>query len=151
MEAGKNQTSKSEVTVSSFICMPIGTVIKAHVIHTNPPKTKRFIIVGYYEGNAIIVFFNSEINAIHNYSSELRALHIPFESNNKSYLRKNCYCDCARLYIENAQQLHDAVKTNPDIVLGQLEKEDLDKVINMLKSSPTIKGTHKKRYGFYNY
>lgn len=131
--------------------LPLGTVIRTHVIDTDPPKTKIFIIVGYYGNDAITVYFNSEINHFINYSQELKNLHIPFEYDGRTYLTKNCYCDCSFLSLKNKYELHQAVNIDPSIHRGQLSLEDLDQVMTMLKASPKIKGTFKNRYGFYTY
>jgi hypothetical protein len=149
MEIGDNHLPVSNSLV--YTNLPLGTVIRTHVVDTNPPKTKIFIIVGYYGNDAITVYFNSEINHYSNYSQELQNLHIPFGFSGKSYLTKDCYCDCSFLSIKDKDLLHQATQVNPSICKGQLSTEDLDKVMIMLKGSPTIKGTLKKRYGFYTY
>jgi len=131
--------------------LPLGTVIRTHVIDTDPPKTKFFIIVGYHDNNVITIYFNSEINHFINYSQELRDLHIPFECAGRSYLTKDCYCDCSFLSLKDKHDLHQAVKNDSTINKGQLSTVDLDKVMMVLKDSPKIKGTYKNRYGFYAY
>jgi hypothetical protein len=131
--------------------MPIGTVIRTHVVDTDPPKTKIFVIVGYYEENVVTIYFNSEINHFINYSQELKNLHIHFYRENRTYLTKDCYCDCSFISIKNKDDLHEAIKSDSTICRGNLSSEDLDKVMITLKNSPKIKGTYKNRYGFYEY
>lgn len=149
MEIGENHLPSSNSLV--YTNLPLGTVIRTHVIDTDPPKTKIFIIVGYYENNAVTVYFNSEINHYINYSQELQNLHIPFGFSGRPYLTKNCYCDCSFLSLKDKDELHQAVQTDPSICKGQLSSLDLDKVMTMLKGSPKLKGTIKNRYGFYGY
>lgn len=134
----------------SFAQLPIGTVIRTHVVDTNPPKVKRFVIVGYYQGDAITIYFNSDINEFHNYSLELKNLHIPFDNEGRSYISHYCYCDCSILIKRNNVDLHAAVAANPSIVIGCLSDSDLTNVKATLAGSPNLKGGFKKKYGFYN-
>jgi len=149
MEDESNSTSVNKSLV--YITLPLGTVIRTHVLDTDPPKTKYFIIVGYHDNHAITIYFNSEINHFVNYSQELQCLHIPFECAGRPYLTKNCYCDCSFISLKDKNELHQAFSNDSRIYKGQLCPEDLNKVMMMLKSSPKIKGTLKNRYGFYDY
>ena len=144
-------STSSARSSTAYVQMPLGTVIRTHVIDTEPPKTKIFIIVGYYEDKAITIYFNSEVNHFINYSQELQSLHIHFPSNGRAYLTKDCYCDCSYLSLKNKDELHAIVKANPAIHTGNLSREDLDTVMITLRNSPKIKGTYKNRYGFYMY
>lgn len=147
-ERTENMTTNA---ITVYIRLPIGSVIRTHVDNTNPPKIKIFVIVGYYEEDAITIFFNTEINNIINYSEELRSLHIPFSSSGRSFLTRDCFCDCSHLSLRNKDELHIAVNNQPEINIGNLSVEDLDIVMTTLKNSTKIKGAYKKRYGFYDY
>lgn len=152
MEAeGNIDTSPLANTGIAYVRLPLGTVIRTHVLDTDPPKIKIFVIVGYYEDQVITVYFNSDVNQFVNFSQELQSLHIPFKFTNQSYLTKDCYCDCSILILKNKDNIHTLVKENPEIHTGNLSSDELDSVITTLKNSPKIKGTLKKRYGFYEY
>ena len=131
--------------------LPLGTVIRTHVLDTDPPKIKIFVIVGYYEDAVITVYFNSYVNTTVNFSQELQALHIPFLRDGRPYLTKDCHCDCSTLISRNKDQIHTLVKEDPDIQVGTLSKDDLDAVMMTLRHSQKLKGTIKNRYGFYEY
>ncbi len=68
--------------------LQIGSVLKLHVKETNPPKEKRFIVVGKtIDGISLAtVYINSEINPFINFSPELQQLHCFFEANGREYL-----------------------------------------------------------------
>lgn len=55
----------------------IGAVLRMMVIDTNPPKIKRFIIVGESDDSLTLasVYINTELNIKVNYNMDLRCQH----------------------------------------------------------------------------
>ena len=70
-----------------------GSVLKLHVKDTNPPKEKRFIVIGKTVDGICLatVFINSEINLNVNFSEELRNLHCFLPSDGRDYLEHDSY------------------------------------------------------------
>lgn len=129
----------------------IGMVLKLHVIDTIPPKVKRFIIVGITDDEVSFatIYINSEINEYVNWSEELKALHICFESKGRNYLDHTSYIDCSKLVIKDCLEIENIVKNRPKSVIGQLSFDDFSIVKTMIISANTIKGKHKNKFGFY--
>lgn len=132
--------------------LSVGTVVKLHVKDTNPPKEKRFVIVGFTQDNKVIatLYYNSEINQNVNWSKELIDQHLHFERDSRDYLDKDCYLDCSNLIIKDYDQIKIAVTKKPEAILGELNESDWTTIKNTIIESPTIKGKYKKRYGFYD-
>jgi len=131
--------------------LQVGSVLKLHVKETNPPKEKRFIIVGKTLDSLCLatVYINSEINPFVNFSPELQDLHCFFDATGRDYLDHDSYVDCSAIYIRNHDELHEALKTRPDALIGLLTESDLQTIRSKIVSSPKIKGKDKKRFGFY--
>lgn len=72
-----------------------GCVIKCFVNDTNPPKEKRFIVMGVsYDKIALgTVYINTHINPNVFPTEELKQLHIPLESDNRDYLDHDSFVD----------------------------------------------------------
>lgn len=148
---GSEIASQPAAANHAFVQLPVGTVIRAHVVDTNPPKVKRFVIVGYYQSEAITVYFNSTVNEFYNYSTELQDLHLPFDPDaSRPYIAHKCFCDCSQLKKKNSAELHAAIQNNPGLNIGRLSDDDWAMVKAKLAGSPNIKGTFKNRYGFYD-
>lgn len=107
----------------------IGTVIKLHVKDTNPPKEKRFVVVGRTEDNLLIatVYFNSKINKKINWAKELIDQNIFFEKEGRPYIYRDSYLDCSKLTPRDYKEIAEAVKKKPESILGIVSKEDLEK------------------------
>lgn len=124
----------------------IGTVIRAFVNTTNPPKIKRFVVVGFKNDKISLasVLINSEVNIKYNFHQELVCQHLLFESENRPYLSKDSYVDCSEIHTLSVSELNDKLDKDPSIAIGVVEKEDLDLIMKTLVNSDFIKGKHKK-------
>lgn len=131
----------------------LGMVIRAFVNFTNPPKEKRFIVVGFHQDklNMASVLINSEINFKVNYSPELANQHLLFVSEGRTYLTKDSYIDCSEIHTIDLEEINQKINDKPEIIIGSVEKSDLDEIMKMLANSPVIKGKIKKRCGIYDY
>lgn len=137
----KRQFSERQITV--------GSVIKCMTDQTDPPKEKRFIIVGISNDNIAVgsVFINSELNISINWSQRFKDLQIPLESHSREYLEWDSYVDCARLYEWTYQELQTILESDPGTVIGELDSNDQALIIGSLKSATTISPKKKRKFG----
>src|SRR6056297_1676249 len=91
----------------------IGKVLRLKVKDTNPPKIKRFVIVGFSEDKFSLasVYINSEINTNINWSLEQQELQLELTSDNREYLDKTSYIDCSQLIIRDYDEINSIVKS----------------------------------------
>ena len=130
----------------------IGSVLRLHVKDTYPPKTKRFIIIGFTEDKVTLatVYINSEINTNVNWSIEQQDLQLPLSSENREYLEHDSFVDCSKFFLKGVQEITDIVKSRPEVIIGELNQDDLKIVIEKIKNATTIKGKVKKKYGLFD-
>ena len=108
----------------------VGTVIRAYVGFTTPPKVKRFIVVGLHDNGtqASIVLINSEVHGT---------------LFNSDYLKDN--------HVVDITDIKEKIISDPTIVIGSVDKDDLADVIRTIKGSILIKPRIKSTYGINNY
>ncbi|ACU05352.1 hypothetical protein Phep_3157 [Pedobacter heparinus DSM 2366] len=75
--------------------LKIGSVIRVMVNDTNPPKEKRFILVGQSYDKLIFatIFINSEINPNIFPTQELRDLNLELLADSRSYLSHDSFAE----------------------------------------------------------
>ena len=129
----------------------VGTVLKLKVFDTNPPKEKRFIVIGTTLDGLVLatIYINTTINPVINFSSELQALHIPLEKQGRKFLDHDSYVDCSKIVPRERSEIETAIQNRPDVVIGTLSTVDLQLIRKTIISAPTIKGKHKKKFGFF--
>jgi hypothetical protein len=139
-------------TSDRFPGLEVGMVLKLLVPDTIPPKEKRFIVVGNNDDTTCYatVYINTTINKKINWARELIELHVLFEAEGRVYLDWDSYVDCSKLIIRDRKFLYNAIKKRPEAIIGKLSDEDLLKIKEIIKNAPTIKGKHKKKFGFYS-
>lgn len=126
-----------------------GSVIKAFVKDTNPPKEKRFIVVAFDKSRVLLasVYINSKINPKIFNSSELQALHIPLKSQGREYLDHDSYVDCSSIYEKETQSIIEIIKSRPAAVIGELSTADFALIKSTLRNAKTISTALKKKFG----
>lgn len=131
--------------------LEVGMVLRLFVTDTNPPKEKRFIIVGKSADGICLatVYINSEINERVNWSQELKDQHLRLEKEGREYLTKSSYVNCSEFTVRTISLIEAAVRARPEAVIGDVSPEDWELIKQKIIDSPTIKGKHKKAYGFY--
>ena len=131
----------------------VGMVLKLFVKDTNPPKEKRFIILGFTEDGVSLasVYINSDINPNINWAIELKEQHVFFNKTGRPYLRHGSYIDCSKLIFRTTAEIQTAITQRSDAVLGELNSADLRTLINKVRDSSTIKGKYKRKYGFFDF
>ncbi|HEY8930453.1 MAG TPA: hypothetical protein VIM55_14730 [Mucilaginibacter sp.] len=131
--------------------LAIGTVIKAFVSDTTPPKEKRLIIMGtsYDKVCVATVYINSELNAKIFPTKELRDLNYFIESVDREYIDHDSYIDCSNLHILKREVLQNIIVSNTNRVLGTISEDDYKILRDLIKSAKTIKPSLKKTYGLF--
>ena len=131
----------------------VGTVLRAFVNFTTPPKEKRFIVVGFHEDEIHLasVLINSDINFNINFGTEMIACQYEIKKGDREYLEHDSFVDCSELHNIDLSEINSKIDKDPDMVIGHVEKEDLDGIMKTIQSSKTIKGKIKKKCGVYDY
>ncbi len=128
-----------------------GCVIKCFVNDTNPPKEKRFIVMGVsYDKIALgTVYINTHINPNVFPTEELKQLHIPLESDNRDYLDHDSFVDCSKLYEKKLSEIKLIIEADVDSYLGELSPEDYKIIRDKIKISKNISVHVKKKFGLF--
>lgn len=144
----------SDSIKAAFACrsLKIGIVLKLKVYDTNPPKEKRFIIVGIDTDGVELaaVYINSKVNLLCNHSQELIELQHYLPAKGREYLNHDSFVDCAKLYLKDKAQLNQSILDSPTVVIGQVSEADISLIRAKIASAKTIKGKVKKRFGLYD-
>lgn len=129
-----------------------GSVLRLFVKDTNPPKTKRFVVVGISidEVSVASVYINSNLNKKAAWSLELESSHLFFEKAGRSYLDHDSWIDCSDLAIRDVAEMQSIILNRPDAIIGNLSAIDLRLVIKTLNKAYTIKGKTKKKFGLFD-
>lgn len=132
-------------------CVEIGVVVKVYLDIVTPPKEKRAIIVGESPDGSqfAIVFINSKINKKVHQKLLAQLLHKYLDHKDREYLDWPSYVDCTQLVMIDKAMVERAVAKSPSRVIGWVSNFDFEVIKNYILSSPTIKGKHKKKFGFY--
>lgn len=125
-----------------------GVVIKAFVDDTNPPKEKRFIVVGTNSDSneAAVIFINSELRLHANWNITFKNAQKLLKSDNREFLDKDSYVDCARLYKKNLRSLKENLKENPGLIIGNLSENDEKLIFGTLSGSQLLSTKEKRKF-----
>jgi len=126
-----------------------GAVLRTTVDFTNPPKIKRFLIVGLSKENESVgvIVFNSKINLNIHHAEALRYLQLKFKPDGKEYLDHASFLDCSIIYELKADTLLKKMVDDIGAVLGEMAEDDLIIVFERLKNAKTIPAKIKRKYG----
>lgn len=128
--------------------LSIGSVIKCFTTHTNPPKEKRFVILGVNDAGDFIgsVFINTNVNFKVMNSQELRDLQHPVKNQANDYLDHDSYIDCSALFEFSRQIVFELLMREPERALGTVTPDDLKTLLKLVKTSPTIEPKVLKKF-----
>jgi len=126
----------------------IGSVLRCFVKNTNPPKEKRFVVLGFDNNGNLVgtVFINTEINWKVNRTMELAQLQLYVRAEDNDYLDWDSYIDCSELVEIPKNEIATAISTNPANVLGTVNNEDFTSIIEYVKKSPKNPPKLLKKY-----
>ena len=127
----------------------IGAVIKAFVRDTTPPKEKRLIIIGesLQDQTVASIYINTRLNERVFPTPYLQSLNPRFEAAGRPFLDHDSHIDCTELQIHHKTHLVDLVREDPTCLLGELADNDLQHLVQLLRSANTIKPSTKRKYG----
>lgn len=117
-----------------------GTIFRAFISITSPPKSKYFVLVA--REPLCCFFINSEINAFKTIRSHLRKQQIKLHQKDYAFLDHNSWLDCASTMEEFVD--YDALVTHfsaghvSSAIVGELTKADKRKVYDSVSNSPTL-------------
>lgn len=125
-----------------------GAVFRFHVGYTNPPKIKRFIIIGITKDskNVGFVFINSKINKQIFHTKHLQNLHLHFTANNMPFFDYDSFVDCSKIYSIKMDVFKTKFLIDTNTYLSQLFPSDLSLIVNTIRSAKTISIDEKKQY-----
>lgn len=131
--------------------LKIGSVIRAFVQDTNPPKIKRFIIIGISPDKLALgtLYINSEINPTVFHTEELRRLHIKFEVSGRDFLEHESYVDCSKIYEKAFDDIAELLIQDQSNHIGDLADSDLKLIKHTVKGAKTISVRTKKKYSLF--
>lgn len=128
----------------------VGSVFRVFDNSTNPPKIKRFIVVGTSSDSIVlaIVYINTEINPFLFTTPELKSLHYPIAAASRSYIDHDSFVDCSQLIEKTEETLRSEYLKDMKINIGELSQVDLNSILGIIKKSRTIDLKTKKKFGF---
>ncbi len=131
--------------------LKIGSVIRLYVRDTNPPKEKRFILVGQSYDKLLFasIFINSEINPNIFHTEELRDLNFQLLAEERGYLDHDSYADCSNMQKRDTAWLLAVLVEDPSKLIGEVSESDLKEIRARIKSARTITPATKKTFGLF--
>ena len=131
--------------------LKIGSVIRLYVGDTNPPKQKRFILVGQSYDKLLFaaIFINSEINPNIFPTQELKDLNLKLLASERDYLDHDSYADCSNMQKRSADWLLKIIRKDPYRVIGEVSDADMKEIRARIKSARTIAPAVKKTFGLF--
>jgi len=109
-------------------------------------RNKFFIVLGKDSNDDLIgfVLVNSAINP--GLPQVLKDLHYPLSASKYSFLKKNSFVDCSDLKTITKSKFDSMFSGEKD----KIESEDLDLIVEALKSSPKAIPKKLKKFGLFN-
>lgn len=93
-----------------------------------------------------LVIINSEINANVNRNPYLRSQHILIDVARHPFLAYDSFVDCTSIKGYTKQSLVNYIVSDPKKLVGNVQDDLMDQIIQMLRSSKTIDKNTKYRY-----
>lgn len=141
----------NDVKENSIINLLIpGSVIKLLAKETKPkPKKKRFIVIGKDNNNNFIgvVYINSEINFNVINNPELLRLQHKIEKSDNDFLDWESSVDCSKIVILSYELVKKEMLEDISNILGNVKTIDLEKIVELVKSSTNISPKELKSVG----
>ncbi|HOX82232.1 MAG TPA: hypothetical protein PLJ60_05435 [Chryseolinea sp.] len=111
--------------------LKVGSVLRALVTDTTPPKIKRFIVIGLSADKLALgtIYINTEINPNVFQSAELKNLHIKLEAAGREYLDHDSFVDCSKIFEKEYDTILKMLAADAGMLMGELKPDD----IKMLK------------------
>ncbi|MDX8552181.1 hypothetical protein MK851_00885 [Tenacibaculum sp. 1B UA] len=137
---------------TTYTSLEKGTVLRMFVDDTDPPKIKRFIVLGLHENKIALgtLFINSDLNKNINYSTELQSLQYELKSQDNTFLTHDSFVDCSTIQQRENEDVLKKVNEDNSKIIGYLNPDTFEDIRKTVIKSETIRGKHKKRFGLYD-
>jgi len=119
-----------------------GVVLKLHSEDLKiKNKTKRFLILAISEDKQHVakLYFNS--------NCPTQPYQMQFNKEGRNYLYRKSYLDCSEIYDDNYHTILNNIIRNPNCIIGNMNKADLDTVKKQVSIAITISKSIKEKYG----
>jgi hypothetical protein len=129
----------------------VGSVLRMHVTFTKPPKIKILILNGIDIETEVAAFVcgNSKKDFA-SHASELDRLQCPLKESIHSFLIRDSFVDCSKLFLFNLPAIREAVLNNTELLRDPISPVELSKLRSIYGSARTISAHIKKRFGLLN-
>jgi hypothetical protein len=141
--------SLKEQLADANLC--VGSVLRAFVKDTNPPKIKYYVIIGFTNDKLALgtVYINSDINPNKFTNAELIDLHIPILVSELAFIDHDSFIDCSQIVERNVAAIKDLLIKDPNCHKGNLGESKLKSIFQKLKSARTISKKTKEKFRIF--
>lgn len=124
----------------------IGAIISIDIAGIDHPKWN--IVLDITEDRYLVasVFINSEINFKYINNQELVALQYYLDTKIFNFLDHNFVVDCSKIFVEPYERYKIALLKNAVRKKGNLSKNELDKIYQLIRKSKNIAPKDKKKF-----
>lgn len=122
----------------------VGAVLRAYVTVTEPPKIKRFVIIGIDDESklAAVVLINTNKPAL----PTLAPYQYETVAEEREYLDHDCFVDCSRIYPFDFEELRNLILRSPEIILGHVNTFDRNEIRKLAGKSRLIAPADKIKF-----
>ena len=124
--------------------LTLGVVLRCHARFITPPKTKIFVVIGMDDNGekAAVVLINSNPARM----PDLAPYQMSITKEGRSYIQKDCFVDCSRIYVRPLDLLRGLITKSPNVVLGHVSPEDHWAMRKLAGNSEVILPSEKKLF-----
>lgn len=124
----------------------VGCVLRMHVQDTNPPKVKRFVVVGKSGDNINLatVFINSRIHPYIAEKPHLAESQVHIDPGQCSFIDHDSYIDCSKIVSRSFQDIISGISA--DTIMGHLSDTLKTEVLSRIKAAKNIPLARKKEF-----
>jgi len=124
----------------------IGSIISINFDNIDHPKWN--IILDITDDMLLVasVFINSEINFNHINTDELKGLQYEINKENFNFLDHDSFVDCSKIFVKSYSEFKNVLINNANKKKGDLQENDIENIIELVKKSKNIERKHKKKF-----
>lgn len=126
----------------------LGKTLLIEIPDFNIAYKKYLIIIAINDSHIAGVVINTEINLNFAWSEEIKKLHLPIKQQEHPFLKYDSFVDCTKLHKKPIVDICNAIKENPNIVVGNVTDSFLKTLQITITYAKTISIKDKKDFGF---